>query len=253
MTAVAFKAVIPARHASTRFPGKPLVMLAGRSMVERVHAAAMRSGAQEVWVATDDERIVAACRGFTDQVMVTSAEHRTGTDRVAEVAARRSWADDTIVVNVQGDSPLVPVAGIARAAALLQAHPGAAIGTVCCPIRDPADYENPNIVKAVFDRDGRAMYFSRAPIPSRGHGAPVPESFRHMGIYAYRVGALRRLAASREECPLETAERLEQLRAMWLGMEIRIAALEVTPGPDVDVPADVEAVTAWLARHGDTP
>lgn len=249
MSAGKFRVVIPARYASTRFPGKALAVIAGETMIRRVHGAALASGADEVWIATDDERIATECHLFTDRIEMTSPEHRSGTDRVAEVAARRGWRSDEVIVNLQGDAPLTPPAGISRAAGVLLAKPSAAIATLCAPITAPGDYTNPNIVKVVFDATGRALYFSRAPIPSRGHGAPMPASYRHIGLYAYRAGALQRLAASREPCPLEDAERLEQLRALWLGMELRVDVLPGMPGPDVDTPEDVDAVTAWIAAQ----
>ncbi|TFG87794.1 MAG: 3-deoxy-manno-octulosonate cytidylyltransferase [Chromatiales bacterium] len=257
MSSDAFYIVIPARFASSRFPGKALAELAGRTVLEHVWRQARQSGASEVLVATDDERIAAAARGFGAEVVQTLASHRSGTERAAEVAAARGWADTAVVVNCQGDVPLIPPACIDQVAALLVAQPGAAIATLCTPIKTIEDYRNPNVVKVVCAADGRALYFSRAPIPSVGHGAvtsgddanAVPESFRHVGLYAYRVGALRRLAAA-PPCALEVTESLEQLRALWLGLEIRVALARDSLGPDVDTPEDLHRAAGFLRRGG---
>jgi 3-deoxy-manno-octulosonate cytidylyltransferase (CMP-KDO synthetase) len=241
-----FRAVVPARYASSRFPGKPLALLAGRPMIRHVWERAAASGASEVIVATDDERIATVARAFGATVLATRPDHVSGTERVAEVAAARGWPDGAIVVNVQGDSPLVPPRSIAQAASLLAAHPRAAIATLCTRIADPAEYRNPNVVKVVMDATGRALYFSRAPIPATAHGAPdLPAAWRHVGLYAYRVGELRRLSST-APCQLETSEKLEQLRALWLGMEIRVAEATEMQGPDVDVPEDVPLVERHL-------
>lgn len=242
-----FRVVIPARHASSRFPGKPLARLAGRSMIEHVYRRAVASGAAEVIVATDDARIADAARGFGATVAMTRADHASGTDRIAEVAAGRGWPPDTIVVNVQGDAPLTPAASVAQVAALLAQHPQASLATLCVPVATPEDYASPHVVKVVMDQDGRALYFSRASIPCAGHGSDtLPRAWRHLGIYAYRCGELRRLSAARP-CYLEAVEKLEQLRALWMGMEIRVATAHEAHGPDVDTPADVAAVEAWMA------
>lgn len=243
-----FHVVIPARFASSRFPGKPLALLAGRPMIEHVHQRALASGAGEVIVATDDERIATAARGAGARVAMTRSDHASGTDRVAEVAVARGWAADAIVVNVQGDAPLTPASSIRQVALLLAAHPQAAMATLCVPIEDATRYASPHVVKVVMDRSGRALYFSRAAIPSTAHGGGgAPRAWRHLGIYAYRVAALLQLSAS-APCELERSEQLEQLRALWLGMEIRIAAAEERHGPDVDTPEDVAAVEAWMAE-----
>lgn len=242
-----FRVVIPARYASTRFPGKPLALLAGKSMIRHVHERAMASGASEVIVATDDTRIAQECARFGAIVAMTHAEHVSGTDRIAEVARVRNWPGEAIVVNVQGDSPLVPPASIAQAARLLAGHPRAAIATLCTRIASAVDYTNPNVVKVVADREGKALYFSRAPIPAVAHGADVaPEAFRHIGLYAYRVRELQLLSAT-PPCLLERCEKLEQLRALWLGLEIRVAEAVAAHGPDVDTPDDVAAVERALA------
>lgn len=246
-----FRVVIPARYASSRFPGKPLARLAGRPMIEHVHRCAVASGAAEVIVATDDGRIADAVRGFGGTVALTRTDHVSGTDRIAEVAAARGWPADTIVVNVQGDAPLTPAASVLQVAALLAAHPRASMATLCVPVATPEDYASPHVVKVVMDQAGRALYFSRASIPSAGHGSTgLPDAWRHLGIYAYRCGELQRLSAG-QPCYLETVEKLEQLRALWMGMEIRIASAQEGHGPDVDTPSDLAAVEAWLAgRRG---
>jgi 3-deoxy-manno-octulosonate cytidylyltransferase (CMP-KDO synthetase) len=242
----AFRVVIPARYASTRFPGKPLALLAGKTMIRHVHERAAASGAAEVIVATDDQRIAAECRNFGAVVAMTRGDHASGTDRVAEVARRCDWPADSVVVNVQGDAPLVPPASIAQVAALLAAHPAAAIATLCTPITAPADYANPNVVKVVVDRSGRALYFSRASIPAAAHGTTgSPEAWRHIGLYAYRVRSLQLLSAT-APCRLEQCEHLEQLRALWLGLEIRVAQAAAAHGPDVDIPEDLAAVRRTL-------
>lgn len=250
MTNDSFRVVIPARHASTRFPGKPLALLAGRPIVEHVWRQAAASGAAEVVVATDDPRIEAAARGFGADVQLTDPAHRSGTERAAEVAATRRWPDEALVVNVQGDAPLIPPAAISQVARLLAASPGEAVATLCTPIANRDDYLNPHVVKVVCDRAGRALYFSRAPIPAESHASPagLPECFRHVGLYAYRAGALRQLAAA-PPCTLEQAESLEQLRAMWLGLGIRVAVAADLLGPDVDTPEDLERAAAFLARR----
>lgn len=237
-----FKVVIPARYASTRLPGKPLLTLAGRPMVEHVWRLAQDCGAQEVLVATDDERIATAARAFGATVVLTSAEHPSGTDRLAEVAHHCQWSDATVVVNVQGDEPLLPAANVRQVAALLTADPTAAIATLRTPITTREDFVDPNVVKVVADAHGRALYFSRAPIPwPRDAADSLPTAFRHLGLYAYRVGALRQIAAL-PPSPLENTERLEQLRAMEAGLRIVIATAQALPGPGVDTAADLERV-----------
>jgi len=246
-----FHVVIPARFASSRFPGKPLVLLAGRTVLERVWRQARQSAAADVVVATDDERIAAAARALGADVLMTRDSHRSGTERAAEVAEVRGWADDDVVVNVQGDAPLIPPAAINQVAGLLAAWPAAAISTLCTPIQDIGDYRSSHIVKVVCDRDGRALYFSRSPIPASSHSGPadVPESFRHVGLYAYRAGALRRIAAA-PACTLEVSESLEQLRALWLGLEIRVALARDLLGPDVDTPEDLDRAVQFLRLTG---
>ena len=252
-----FRVVIPARHGSSRLPGKPLRPLAGEPMILHVHRLAVRSGATEVIVATDDERICAACRAAGADVEMTSERHASGTDRIAEVAARRGWAYDDVVVNVQGDVPLLPPALIGQAVALLAATPAASIATLATPIDSEADYLDPNVVKVVSRQDGLALYFSRAPVPwDREGSTAVPPAAdrhrgarRHLGLYAYRVAALRRLATATPD-PLEQRERLEQLRALAMGISIVVADAVEPPGAGVDTPDDLARVEALLVQRG---
>lgn len=242
-----FKVVIPARYASVRLPGKPLLMLAGKPMIEHVWLRATASGADEVLIATDDQRIASAAAGFGAETCMTNPGHQSGTDRIAEVAGRYNWSDETIVVNLQGDEPLMPPANIRQVATLLAEDQGAAIATLCTPINDPESFTDPTVVKVVRDRAGRALYFSRAPIPAvreAGDG-PQASALRHLGLYAYRIGALCRLAGE-QPCALEQLERLEQLRALWLGLSIRVELAAEPTGPGVDSPADIDEVTRQL-------
>ena len=247
------RVVIPARYASERLPGKPLLPIAGEPMIQHVWRRAVASGADEVIVATDDERIVAACAEFGATAVMTSPRHASGTDRIAEVAAARGWDDDEIIVNVQGDEPLIPATTIRQVAALLQGRPDADMATLCTPIHALEDYLDPNVVKVVMAEDGAALYFSRAPIPWHRDGSAgdlgsqtrFAESLRHIGIYAYRCRALRRLSAA-APCPVENVERLEQLRALWLGMTILADIAVEVPGHGVDTAAQLEAVRALL-------
>ncbi len=217
-------------------------------MVQHVFERARASGAAEVILATDDERIADAARRFGAEVVMTRAEHVSGTERVAEVALVRGWAADVVVVNVQGDSPLVAPANIRMVADLLAEHPAAAIATLCTRITSSEEYTSRNVVKVVMDQSGRALYFSRAPIPSAAHGFDGhPIAWRHLGLYAYRVTELQRLSET-PACVLEQTEQLEQLRALWLGMEIRVGVAPQIPGPDVDAPEDVAAVEKIITK-----
>jgi len=246
-----YRIVIPARHGSLRLPGKPLLLLAGKPLLQHVHERALRSRAAETLVATDDERIAALARGFGAQVMMTAAHHPSGTDRIAEVAARGGWSPQDIVVNLQGDEPLMPASLLDQVAALLESDAEAAIATLSAPIASGEAFGDPNVVKVVCDAKGRALYFSRAPIPwprDAGSDARRPGyagAQRHVGIYAYRVAALARLAAA-SPTPLEQTEKLEQLRALENGMCIRVAAAVESPGPDVNTPEDLARVSKLL-------
>ncbi|MFW2404250.1 MAG: 3-deoxy-manno-octulosonate cytidylyltransferase [Gammaproteobacteria bacterium] len=242
-----FRIVIPARYASTRFPGKALAMLDGRPMLQHVYERACASAAAAVIIATDDERIAAAAEGFGATVAMTSGEHESGTDRIAEVAEKLGWNPGDIVVNVQGDAPFIPSADIGQVAELLDRHATASLATLCTAIDNVEEYEDEHVVKVVFDRSGRALYFSRSSIPASAHGHDqLPSAWRHVGIYAYRVEALRILTQT-PPCEIERAEKLEQLRAMWLGMEIRVAVAAEALGPDVDTPADLEMAERFIA------
>lgn len=253
-----FRVVIPARHASTRLPGKPLALLAGMPMILHVHRIALRAGAAEVIVATDDERIRNTCADAGAEVEMTSERHQTGTDRIAEIAGRRNWPAGDIVVNVQGDEPMLPPVLIGQAVNLLAATPGAAIATLASPIALEAEYRDPNVVKVVTRDDGMALYFSRAPIPfdrdrdgaGAGAGAWANRAARrHLGIYAYRVSALHALSAA-PQAALERRERLEQLRALSMGLSIVVADAIEAPGPGVDTPEDLARVGALLQSRG---
>lgn len=252
---VPFKVVVPARYASTRLPAKPLLDLGGKPMVVRVAERAALSGAEEVWVATDHADVKAAAEAHGLRVLLTRADHPTGTDRLAEVVAQRGWSADAIVVNVQGDEPLIEPALIAQTARQL-ATSGADIATVAHPLGEAADFFNPNVVKVVCTAAGDALYFSRAPIPyardhfaREGGGETLPADFsayRHVGLYAYRarfLSAYARLAPS----PLEGFEALEQLRALWHGYRISVAISDHLPLPGVDTPDDAERMRRHFA------
>ena len=252
--------VIPARFASTRLPGKPLLPIAGKPMLQWVYEHACAAQADEVLIATDDERVATRARGFVAPrsgvratVVMTSAAHASGTDRVAEVARLRGWSDRQIVVNVQGDEPLMPPQLVRQVALLLERYPRADIATLATPIQALADFLNPGVVKVVADAAQRVLYFSRAPIPWDRDGASGGLSSqsrwqgaqRHIGIYAYRVGSLQRMAAL-PASKLEQAEKLEQLRALEAGFEIRVETSELPPGPDVNTAEDLERAAASL-------
>ncbi|MGE0559184.1 MAG: 3-deoxy-manno-octulosonate cytidylyltransferase [Burkholderiales bacterium] len=249
-----FTVVIPARYASTRFPGKPLADIGGKPMVARVAGRAAKSGAVRVVVATDDARIAAAAEDHGCEAMMTRRDHATGTDRIAEVARKLRLPANAIVVNVQGDEPLIAPALIRRVAENLATHRAAAIATAACRITDAHDMANPNVVKVVLDDDGYALYFSRAPIPwARDAFLPfnspkgiraLPRrlpALRHLGIYAYRVAFLRAYNRLRPAA-IEQAEALEQLRALAHGYRISVALTATAPHPGVDTPADLRRI-----------
>ncbi len=253
----AFKVVIPARYASTRLPGKPLLQLAGRPMLQHVYECARQSGAQEIVVATDDRRIETAAAAFGAPVCMTSAEHTSGTERLSEVVERRDWQQDAIVVNLQGDEPMMPSALIRQVAGNLASNEAAAIATLASPITDSGQMTDPNVVKVVLDRAGFALYFSRAPIPwQRDSGAgQAPgggHALHHIGMYAYRAGFLRRFKQL-EASPLEVVERLEQLRALWHGLKIHVGIATAVPGPGVDTEADLLRVGRLLQEQSQRP
>lgn len=257
--APSFKVVIPARYASTRLPAKPLLDIGGRPMIQWVIASALRSRADEVLVATDDERIARAATAPDDAgislAVMTRAEHQSGTDRIAEVAAARGWDARTIVVNVQGDEPQLPHVLIDQVAALLENDARAHIATLSAPVDSLAEFLDPNVVKVVTAQDGAALYFSRAPIPWDRDAAPsglVSQTSwrgarRHLGIYAYRVEALRRMTAA-PPSNLELTEKLEQLRALQAGMRIVVADACGETAAGVDTHSDLARVRTLLSK-----
>ena len=250
-----FRVVIPARYDSTRLPGKAVLPIAGKPMVQWVHERACAAGADEVLIATDDERIASVAAGFGALAVRTARNHASGTDRIAEVARARGWTATDIVVNLQGDEPLMPPEVIAQVARLLAEESRAEIATLATPIASLAELMDPNVVKVVTDARGMALYFSRAPIPWNRNGAPAGRvsqrdaggARRHRGLYAYRTGSLLRLAQL-PRGTLEAREQLEQLRALEHGMPIFVGEALEEPGPDVNTLADLERVAARLAR-----
>jgi 3-deoxy-manno-octulosonate cytidylyltransferase (CMP-KDO synthetase) len=248
-----FYVVVPARYASQRLPGKPLADIGGKPLVVWCLERGLAAGADEVVVAVDDPRIAEAVQSAGGEAEMTSPDHPSGTDRLAEVAEKRGWADDAIVVNLQGDEPLVPPELLARLAGALDAHPRAGIATMAVRLHEPAEVFAESAVKVVLDDHGFALYFSRAPIPwvrgaFAGSDPTVPEDvpfLRHLGLYAYRVSTLRRLSAA-PQAALERAESLEQLRALALGVPIHVTVLDEAPPPGVDTPEDLERVRRVL-------
>jgi 3-deoxy-manno-octulosonate cytidylyltransferase (CMP-KDO synthetase) len=244
---VIFHVLIPARLASTRLPNKPLADIAGKPMVVRVAERAAGAGAAQVVVAADDARIVEACTAHGVRALLTRADHHSGSDRLAEACELLQLDGDDIVVNVQGDEPLIEPTLIAQCAALLAAHPECAVSTAAHAITEPAEFINPNVVKLVCDAAGRALYFSRAPIPCWRDGPagalPPAAALRHMGLYAYRAAFLRRFP-SLAPAPLEQLEALEQLRVLWHGERIAVLLSASAPGPGVDTPEDLARVRA---------
>ncbi len=244
-----FVVVIPSRYASLRLPGKPLRLIAGEPMIRHVHDRALQSAAKEVWIATDDERIREVALGFGAKVCMTRDDHQSGTDRLAEVCDSRGWPDERVVVNLQGDEPLMPPELIDQCAALLDSDV-AEMGTLASPLDSRTDFHDPNSAKVVIDSNNYALYFSRAPIPfcrdGSSEGFPGEIALRHHGMYAYRCHALRKLVAA-GPCELEQCEKLEQLRALWLGIKLRVGLATVPAGPGVDTEDDLAAVEAIFA------
>lgn len=249
---MSFIVVIPARHGSSRLPGKPLLELAGKPMVQRVWEQACQSDAGRVIIATDDQRIRDVARGFGAEVCLTATRHSSGTDRLEEVAQQLGFAPGAVVVNVQGDEPRIPPAVIDQVAANLSAHPEASVATLCAPLETLEELRNPNAVKVVMDERGIALYFSRAPIPwprdamaEGSEGLPLGNWWRHLGLYAYRCEFLHRFVHW-PPSPLEQLEQLEQLRALSQGERIHVApACEPVP-PGVDTAEDLARVRAAL-------
>ncbi len=250
-----FVAIVPARLASTRLPRKPLADLNGAPMVVRVAQRAAASGAARVVVAADSDETIAACRAHGVEALLTAPDHPTGTDRLAEAAALLQRAPETIVVNVQGDEPLIPPTVIADVAALLDRRADCAIATAAHALHDASEFFSPNVVKVVTDTEGRALLFSRAPIPwSRDafarDRATLPShlpALRHIGLYAYRTAFLRRYPTL-PRAPIEEHESLEQLRALWHGERIAVLTLDAPLPPGVDTPEDLEIVRGLISR-----
>lgn len=248
-----YKIVIPARYGSSRLPGKPLIELAGKPMVQHVYERALATGITDIVIATDDQRIYDAAIGFGADVIMTSIDHENGTERIAEVAAKLGWHDDDVIVNVQGDEPLIPRDLIELTAKGLLDHPEAGMSSLCTPIDSAEDAFDPNAVKAVLDNKGFAMYFSRAPIPwdrdlykaGKDEITNIAPVYRHIGMYGYRVSFLKQYSEM-QMTALEQAECLEQLRALCYGVKIHMGVIDQPPGHGVDTPEDVARVEAQL-------
>ena len=240
-----FHVVIPSRFAASRLPGKPLLVIGGRPLIQRVWQCAQQSGAASVTIATDDARILHSAQSFGADCVMTSSQHASGTDRVAEVVRAKGFAPDNIVINLQGDEPMMPASVVSAVAGALSARPQVDIATAVAPVLSLSEFLDPNCVKAVRAHDGRALYFSRAPVPwPRDHavgGAPTrfDGAWRHIGIYGYRVRSLLRFAAW-PPTPLEQIEKLEQLRALEHDMRIHLVELSEAPPAGVDTPEDLE-------------
>jgi len=251
---MSFKVVIPARYGSSRLPAKPLLDIAGKPMVVRVAEQAMASGADIVVVATDNAEILEVVQQHGFNAVMTRADHPSGTDRIAEVAKLMGWDDGAIVVNVQGDEPLIDPILIQEVALNLAQHTGASMATACHPIHDKASILNPNVVKVVINAEGHALYFSRAPIPyprdAFAADQDIPEDvdvYRHIGIYAYRVGFLATYSQLKPAM-IEKAESLEQLRVLWHGYHISVAITEHAPATGVDTEHDLAQVRKYFAE-----
>jgi 3-deoxy-manno-octulosonate cytidylyltransferase (CMP-KDO synthetase) len=247
-----FHVVIPARFAASRLPGKPLLIIGDRPLIQWVWQCARASGAASVIVATDDVRIFDSAKRFGADCHMTSGQHASGTDRIAEVARARGFATDDIVVNLQGDEPMMPAAVVNEVAEVLNTRPEIDIATAVAPIQSLAEFLDPSCVKALRARQGQALYFSRAPVPwprdgvTAGRPTRFAGAWRHIGIYAYRVRSLLQFA-SWPPTPLEKTEGLEQLRALEHGMRIHLVTLSEAPPAGVDTPDDLERVRARLA------
>jgi 3-deoxy-manno-octulosonate cytidylyltransferase (CMP-KDO synthetase) len=244
---MSFTVIVPARLASTRLPNKPLADIGGLPMIVRVVRRAALSGAARVVVATDSQAVIEACAAHQVQALLTRADHASGSDRLAEACEQLGLDGQDVVVNVQGDEPLIAPAMIDACARLLRSKPQCVMSTVAHPLDDAAEFANPNVVKLVTDAQGLALYFSRAPLPWWRDGGGAPKAaLRHVGLYAYHAGFLRRfpqLAMS----PLEQIESLEQLRVLWHGERIAVHVSDERPGPGVDTPEDLERVRALVA------
>ena len=247
-----FRVVIPARFGATRLPGKPLLVIGDRPLLQWVWQCARASRAASVIIATDDVRVFDAALGFGADCLMTSTRHASGTDRIAEVARARGFAADDVVVNLQGDEPMMPAAVVNEVAEALNARPHIDIATAVTPVQTLAEFLDPSCVKALRARQGQALYFSRAPVPwprdgvTAGRPTRFAGAWRHIGIYAYRVRSLLQFA-SWPPTPLEETESLEQLRALEHGMRIHLVTLAKAPPAGVDTPDDLERVRASLA------
>ncbi|MCU7891982.1 MAG: 3-deoxy-manno-octulosonate cytidylyltransferase [Candidatus Thiodiazotropha sp. (ex Ustalcina ferruginea)] len=248
-----FKVVIPARYASVRLPGKPLLELAGKPMIQHVFERAVESGATEVVVATDSQQVADACRLFSADVCMTSDQHRSGSDRIAEVVSIRDWDEDEIIVNLQGDEPCMPAELLSQVAEDMNRHEIAAVTTLAVKITERTTLFDPHVVKVVTDAQGYALYFSRAPIPWHrdefiSADTPLPSDTgfsQHIGLYAYRAGYLSRFVAW-DHAPIERAESLEQLRVLWHGGKIHVSHAQMEPGHGVDTRDDLQRVSELL-------
>lgn len=250
-----FKVVIPARYASTRLPGKPLIDIGGKPMIQHVYERAAESAAGEVVIATDDERIAACATDFGAEVCMTAERHRSGTDRIAEVVRQMGWSVDDIVVNLQGDEPCMPATLIDQVATDMASHGRADMTTLSSPIKDRDTLFDPHVVKVVTDMEGYALYFSRAPIPwhrdeftQEDRPLPTDVDFaRHIGLYAYRAGFLEQYVIW-PPAPVEQAESLEQLRVLWHGGRIHVTGAKVEPGHGVDTEDDLQRAISQLSE-----
>jgi len=241
-----FTVIIPARYSATRLPGKPLLDIAGKPLIQHVYESAVKSAAERIIVATDDARIEKTVETFGGHTVMTGAHHKSGTDRIAEAIDHLDISDETLIINIQGDEFGLPPAIINQLPAVMRTHPHIPMATLCEPIKDRRDLENPNIVKVIFNRGNAAIYFSRSPIPwsdasgraDSSTGFPC-QPFRHIGIYGYSAGFLRILTGL-AHCPLEQSEKLEQLRALYYGYPIHVEEACTTCGVGVDTPEDLE-------------
>jgi len=248
-----YKIVIPARYASSRLPGKPLIEFAGKPMIQHTYERALETGVKDIVIATDDQRIFEVAKSFGADVVMTDPSHENGTERIAEVAEIKGWDKDDVLVNLQGDEPLVPKSLIEQTAQGLLQHPEAGMSSICTKIDDPEDAFDPNVVKVVLDCQGFAMYFSRASIPwdrdlyKEGQHKITEQMpvYRHIGMYGYRVSFLQEYTRM-QQCPIEGTECLEQLRALWYGVKIHMGVTDTPPGHGVDTPDDIARVEALL-------
>jgi 3-deoxy-manno-octulosonate cytidylyltransferase (CMP-KDO synthetase) len=249
---IEFKVIIPARYASTRLPGKPLLKIAGKPMIQHVYESAIKSGASNVVIATDDERIQKAAKAFKAEVCMTSSEHTSGTDRVAEAIVKLGYNDEDIIINMQGDEPLIPAKTIELVAKNLATYENAKTATICEPIISAEELLDPNVVKVVMNKRGYAMYFSRAPIAWDCESFPLkPDTkiktkhYRHRGIYAYRVNSLLEFTEW-EPCPLEQMENLEQLRTLWNGGKIHVGIVKEKIPTDINTAEDLAKIQKFF-------